>query len=1509
MSSGTLLGQDTERLYRSRQPQNKTKKVLRNIVVFMTMLFAGATMVFGSTSKAAIWDAPEHIAGTIANICNPNSVPLVEDQGALMTAALGALGSADKELPEDGGENASGNIWSTYNPMITPDGDAYVKGAGVPDEIPDELDASNITGSWVAFIRSKDDNDSFTYKDPWVPANKRPTKDVGQDGINKFKGDGAKGMYPADPDSDDAAAQNAPTVALQAAYKDAPAWVIHPSYTRYGFETFNWTVYGSSCYSSERYLNVIPQFLFTGLVEIPTLITFGVLRLSLGTELSGIFYSLVYPLTSLFSGIITPWVAAIAIFIGMPFVWAKSRGRIQKVLSSAAWISAIMFAITQLTNEDNARAFTEFSQGVVVKVSGTLACTVANQAMNNTNEDGNISLGGDALDDQKIPEYDSEGNVTGYTTRADREADLKEKAASSDSKTSGGITWDELSGVSNETTTQCGSYLDGVYNSIWQGIPLQIWAEGQVGGGQASRDRVSEKEGRIGWYQSFLNAMYANPNDKVGQASIQAASRWDDGSYIDKGNSKMYMWNGDGHTDGNVNDTTFEDPVTPLDKTKDATVWKTVPFLLNVKFLCKDDATGTNKQDAIRDGAKTPGTNKWLLQGSCISTGSTDIIAGLTGVNFVDRIGLAVAGGFLANIVFLFTLVVAAYLLYQKFVWGFMLMFSPFILGAAAFPDAPRMQFAKKYLEFCISNVVKQIAAVMLLVVSVTGMTQIVFPAAGGFFIPWMLKPYVAIAFFLAAALFALPLKKIVTGAVKGDASVVKGLSETPKKVAIGAGVAAAAGTAIVATGGAGAGAVMGGASKFAGGAAMRSGGLKGAMASLASDQLGKGSGKMKSAMANKAKEAGVKPSSGGLLSDLKTGRAIKKSKSTAGMAQKAALAANNNAKKNKMPLPYAMDENGALTPGARAKAKKDFVAANKGKFWKSGEFAGLAGSPEDKANRMEAVRESLRPQFTDENGNVNEKGLTSAANREVAAMDKNALKRHRAIGQNLLDQDAQLEPSERSYLDDKGNMSIAGQRKLVADIRALDDNSTNLANTAAAHSMLNADPEYYQQFVTPDQPNGNFVQAMNDAQRANYGTSGSVGADTLMGAPSEGMSNFMIPNSQAYIPASAPVLDTANATANIENIQSATQSIPAGHANIESAISDYSTLASSGSASPADLASAHQAVLTTVHETSGLSENSAVVHEQVISPVMDKGYSLTPDAVREVSTSMPANSSLSQTLDNYADAVETHGSESDNARHALQDVTRAAEYDDRTYYNNVASALPRPDYVDYGSLTPAPEAPRNDAPPAPEPPRDAPAPEAPAPAEPSAPAPASTPAPEPTPLPDADYSAPAAPAPSEPAPAPESPRRDSAPVAGSQNTGAFVAGAADRARQAREDAADKKRDRAREAEDDLSRAEEEVIDPNTHQTLDRGQTDDARSDISAEKRALAAKIAEAKKKLSTLNVSLNYLVNNYESDVAQAREAGENTEKFADAIRQETEQKNRLVEAIRAAENELRNM
>src|SRR5699024_8386995 len=209
-------------------------------------------------------------------------------------------------------------------------------------------------------------------------------------------------------------------------------------------------------------------------------------------------------------------------------------------------------------------------------------------------------------------------------------------------------------------------------------------------------------------------------------------------------------------------------------------------FLLNVKFLCKDDATGTNKQDAIRDGAKTPGTNKWLLQGSCISTGSTDIIAGLTGVNFVDRIGLAVAGGFLANIVFLFTLVVAAYLLYQKFVWGFMLMFSPFILGAAAFPDAPRMQFAKKYLEFCISNVVKQIAAVMLLVVSVTGMTQIVFPAAGGFFIPWMLKPYVAIAFFLAAALFALPLKKIVTGAVKGDASVVKGLSETPKKVAIG---------------------------------------------------------------------------------------------------------------------------------------------------------------------------------------------------------------------------------------------------------------------------------------------------------------------------------------------------------------------------------------------------------------------------------------------------------------------------------------------------------------------------------------------------------------------------------------------------------------------------------------------------------------------------------------------------------------------------------------------------
>lgn len=1420
--AGTLLGKDSQQKAKQDKPPSRIKRWARNSVVASTIAIAGGTAVVGGTSEAAPWDYPDRIATSVMNVCNPNSVPMDQDNDSWTRSAMEIMGSSDR--PAADGENEEGNMWSTYNPQYSAEEGRYIgslvqlDGVGSSwyefwdDDDPleqvepiDEAEPNqrDTTAMWLLFLRNNDGG--FVYEDPYVTGGSEDgdrddlaidNNNIDSSGLNSmFSGmSGAnENQYPYDPEADNAHYANAPTVALQGAYSNAPDWVTHPTFTRYGFEHFNWTTYGASCTSPERYLNVIPEFMFTMLITLPALMMFGIIRLALGGGPINIFYAIVHPLVEVFANIVTPWAALLAIVIGMPLVWAKSKGSLQKILSSAAWIAAMMFLLTQLS--DNARAFTDFTQGAVVRISGTLACTVVNQARDDDQDltigaGESSGLGADAMDNSDVIDEEGDGISSEVDEELEEDEDLEE-----------GVDEDWLRGLSQNTEidgapTQCGSYLDGIYESIWQGVPLQVWAEGQVGRQQAERDRTAERDGNIGWYQATLNAMYVNPDDAVGRAQIESTNRWNDAGYMDLNGGKPVQWNLDGRVDdeeeGGINPS---HQVNDLDEDLDATVWRTVPFLLQTKFLCKDDAIGTNEAtdlwifgDTSNYALAHESTNKWLYDGTCITGANDDIIDGLMGANFVDRVGLTLAGGFLMNIVGLFTIGIAVYVLFQKFVWGFMLMFAPFILGIAAFPDKPRMQFAKKYLEFCISNIMKQVTAVLLLVITVTAMSQIVFPAAGDLpgdvGIPWLLKPLVAIAFLLAAVLFALPLKKLITGAIRGDASYVTELSKKPAKAtkktakygAIAGGVAATAGIGLAAGGAGAAGSsALSAAGKTASTAAMRQGGLKGSVSQLAGKQMTGMAGKMKKKQDAQSSAAGITGDTSTPIGEFKRNKALnahnKQQNSRLNtQSQQAAQKMNADAQKNGQALPYKVDKKGNLTKGARKQAKQDFAATESGQFWNSSDYSTLSGSKKDRANQVSAMEDSMRPQFTDERGNVDRKGLRSAATQEVDAMNGHADQRHRAIGQQRLNEDAQLPASERQYTDENGNVTLGGQRKLVSDIRAIDSNDTNTLNRATAQNLMAENPEHYAGHITKNNPSGDHVQAMNDANRMNYGSEGLIaGHSPTAHGVNANAAGFLIQGSQAYVPSGAPVLGT-DANENVAHLEGISGSLPQNGATQE-AYQNYLGAVQNNASGP-EMASAHQNLLDSIQNSQGgLTAGTQEAYQNIITPGIDEGKSVSPEAAISVAQSLPSESSgVKQSLENYASIAEEHGSGSDMAVHALKDVRVAAQNEDSGAYHSIASSVPAPDYGNAGNMNMAPQA----APSTPEAPEQA----APAPAMPAAsssgPAPETPPtqsAPEQAVPQAAPQSAPQQ-APEQPAPqqsAPSAPEAQSAPAVAPQ--------------------------------------------------------------------------------------------------------------------------------------------
>jgi hypothetical protein len=346
--------------------------------------------------------------------------------------------------------------------------------------------------------------------------------------------------------------------------------------------------------------------------------------------------------------------------------------------------------------------------------------------------------------------------------------------------------------------------MKAIHQSLWYGVPYQVWLSGEVGDQQAKEDVALAKQGKVGIGPAVLNGMYVNTSDDknaAGNHVLTWRSKWNSASYAgqaDEGN-KLGMWTGS-YDDG-------EDGWW-------GGAWRNIPFLAAVKFMCNDTVQGGEDSDSEED-------NRWFYGGSCDSrgAGTAHMVGSFTGQAWNEQIVTAFAGGVAALAVMLAVGVAAMYLALQKMLFFFLLAFAPLFLAISTFADEKRRQFAIKYFEVLVANLIKQCAAVCAVLFVSHAMGTLMVPPEDFPDIPWILKPYLAILFFVALLLFAVPMKNILTAAVAGDASVVQKTANAPVNAAKTAGKAAVAAGVIAATGGAAAPAALGGLGSGAGAA------------------------------------------------------------------------------------------------------------------------------------------------------------------------------------------------------------------------------------------------------------------------------------------------------------------------------------------------------------------------------------------------------------------------------------------------------------------------------------------------------------------------------------------------------------------------------------------------------------------------------------------------------------------------------------------------------------------
>lgn len=329
-----------------------------------------------------------------------------------------------------------------------------------------------------------------------------------------------------------------------------------------------------------------------------------------------------------------------------------------------------------------------------------------------------------------------------------------------------------ISGLSSGTdsTLESADALTEVNQALWYGVPYQAWLEGSVGTAEAATARQQDSTGAVSWGAALLNGNYVGDDDD-GQRVLRATEDWNSRSYMHDGN--------DTKTDGWT----------------DEALWKDSPYLFNIKTMCADTYPGGN-------GSNSDDDNLWMYNGNCNASeaGATQVVDNYQGNDFNRRLITSMAGCVAALAVLLAVGGVSIYLAVQKMLFFFMLLLAPVFLTIASFSDNKRVGIGKRYFELMLANIIKQIVAVLMVLFIANAMSMLLYPPSGQEWaaireVPWMLKPLIAILFFIAMVIFARPLMKTFQGAAKGDTSVVDKAANAPIDTAktatkIGAGAA-----------------------------------------------------------------------------------------------------------------------------------------------------------------------------------------------------------------------------------------------------------------------------------------------------------------------------------------------------------------------------------------------------------------------------------------------------------------------------------------------------------------------------------------------------------------------------------------------------------------------------------------------------------------------------------------------------------------------------------------------
>lgn len=360
--------------------------------------------------------------------------------------------------------------------------------------------------------------------------------------------------------------------------------------------------------------------------------------------------------------------------------------------------------------------------------------------------------------------------------------------------------------------------IKAVQQALWYGIPYQTWHLGQVGEHQAALDAEAEAKGEVGWGPALLNGQYVGVDedgnvDEAGQKILTASNAWNSATYSpDSEASKNKKW-------GKHNQ------------------WDKVPYLASIKMMCDDRDNGDDNP-----GANDNSMRRWMYSGaegssSCdaAGAGTEAMVPHVQGDEYNKQMLVAMSGMVGVGAVALTIVGSAVYLGFQKMMFFFLLFLAPVVLLVSAIGDRKRRPFAIRYAEIIGANLLKQITAVCIVLFVSYSMASLFGSNTFGA-IPWIMKPYAALLFFVALAFLAFPLKSMIQGAIKGDTSVIDKQATAPQRAAKNTAKVAAVGTAALATGGIGLAAV-GGVSGIA--PAVAAAGGKGAMMGKVGSGLG----------------------------------------------------------------------------------------------------------------------------------------------------------------------------------------------------------------------------------------------------------------------------------------------------------------------------------------------------------------------------------------------------------------------------------------------------------------------------------------------------------------------------------------------------------------------------------------------------------------------------------------------------------------------------------------------